>query len=294
MVVRPAALSYLREDFPLSKCVERLSSNHFRNWGPAVIDMLQKIVDHKWTEIEAAKQNCPFEELQAQLADAPPVRDFYTAIRQAKAPALIAEVKRASPSAGLIRPDFSPVEIATLYEKAGATCLSVLTDEHFFQGHLDYLKQIRQQVSIPVMRKEFILDRYQLLEARIAGADAALLIAECLDEATLKDLYEYAHEIGLATLVELYEPENLQRVLDLNAPLIGVNNRDLRNFTTDLQHCIRLHQKVPEQTLFVAESGIHTPEHVQLLRDAQIDAMLVGESLMRADCIETKVQEILA
>ena len=169
--------------------------------------VLDKIIDHKLQEIAAAKSRLPFEELHARLGDADPVRNFSSALRSGNSLGLIAEVKKASPSAGVIREDFDPVSIAQTYESAGAQCLSVLTDENFFQGHLDYLRDIRQQVSIPVMRKEFIVDRYQVLEARCAGADCVLLIAECLNDDQLLDLYTYAHELGHGNADRAVRPE---------------------------------------------------------------------------------------
>jgi indole-3-glycerol phosphate synthase len=206
---------------------------------------------------------------------------------------LIAEVKKASPSKGVIRADFDPVTIAKIYEAHGATCLSILTDEQFFQGSLEYLRQVRQAVSIPVLRKDFILDTYQLVEARAAGADAVLLIAECLDDCNLRKLHNEALELGLTPLVEFYEPENLDRVLAAGASLIGVNNRDLRTFQVDLDHTIRMREKVPLDCVFVGESGIETRADALRLQSADVDAMLVGESLMREPDIGAAVDHLL-
>ncbi len=194
---------------------------------------------------------------------------------------LLAEVKKASPSAGLIRPDFEPVAIATTYAAHGAACISVLTDEHYFQGRLEYLTAIRAAVSPPVLRKDFILDAYQLVEARVAGADAVLLIAECLDDCSLRKLFNETIELGMTPLVELYEPANLRRVLEAGATLVGVNNRNLHTFQVDLEHAIRLRDEVPDECLLVAESGIKTHADVQHLAAAGIDAILVGESFTR-------------
>lgn len=257
-------------------------------------DVLAKIMAHKRGEIEQAISRRSAEELAAQLADAPPVRDFVASLKSAPSIGLIAEVKKASPSAGLIREDFDPVEIARIYEANGAACLSVLTDEHFFQGHLNYLKAVRDTVSIPVMRKEFILDRYQILEARVAGADCCLLIAECLDEEELEDLYGYTRELGMHALIEIYEPDNLNRVLALNPPMLGINNRNLRTFMTSLSHTTDLIEHVPEGTLLVSESGIHSADDVAMLHSAGVQAILVGETLMRSDDIGAKVREILS
>jgi indole-3-glycerol phosphate synthase len=206
---------------------------------------------------------------------------------------LIAEVKKASPSAGLIRADFDPVTIARQYEVAGATCLSVLTDEHFFQGHLDFLQAIRQIVRIPVMRKEFIIDRYQIAEARVAGADCVLLIAECLDDAHLNDLYNYARSLGMDVLIELYDLENVERVLATGTKLLGINNRDLRTFVTSLEHTFRVKQLVPEDILLVSESGIASHADIQRLRAEGIGAVLVGESLMRQPDIGVAVRSLM-
>ena len=208
---------------------------------------------------------------------------------------LIAEIKKASPSAGLIREDFDPVKIAQTYEAHGAACISVLTDEHYFQGSLEYLTAVREVVSIPVLRKDFILDEYQLLEARVAGADCVLLIAECLTDEELARLYAATRALGMQSLIEIYDPANLARVLALD-PLptfLGVNNRNLKTFVTDLEHSVRLRSRVPEQILLVGESGIHTREDVLSLQSAGIHAMLVGESLMRPHDIGAQVDALL-
>lgn len=255
--------------------------------------ILDKILDQKRLDIAAAKARVSFEDLQSQLADAPPVRGFLSALRSAEAPALIAEVKKASPSAGLIRPDFDPVAIATEYESSGAACLSILTDEKFFQGHLDYLKAIRKVVGIPVMRKEFIIDRYQVLEARVAGADCILLIAECLDDAQLIDLYEYARELGMDVLIELYDLENVPRVMATGTKLLGVNNRDLRSFVTSMEHTFIVRSQIPDDVLLVSESGIGTHDDILRLRRAGIGAVLVGESLMRQPSVSQAVRRLM-
>ncbi|WP_425614320.1 indole-3-glycerol phosphate synthase TrpC [Anatilimnocola sp. NA78] len=256
-------------------------------------NILDKIVSKKREEIAAAKSARPEAEVRAAVADAPPLRDFFAALAADGPIKLIAEVKKASPSKGVIRADFQPVEIARAYEAAGATCLSVLTDEHFFQGSLEYLKQIRAAVNLPLLRKDFILDSYQLLEARAAGADAVLLIAECLDDCNLRKLHNEAVELGLTPLVEFYDEENLDRVLAAGAQLIGVNNRDLRTFITDLGRTVRMRERVPLDCVFVGESGIHTRDDVLRLQSAGVDAMLVGESLMRQPDIAAAVRELL-
>jgi indole-3-glycerol phosphate synthase len=256
-------------------------------------NVLARIVAHKQTEVAAAKAACPVEELQNRLAAAPPVRDFVAALRAAPGIGLIAEVKKASPSAGIIREDFDPVQIACAYEVAGASCLSVLTDEKFFQGHLDFLRAVRQAVGIPVLRKDFLIDPYQVLEARVAGADAVLLIAECLEDRQLRTLYEATISLGMTALIEIYEPANLDRILPLNPPLIGVNNRDLRSFVTDLDQTLRIQPRVPAGTLLVSESGIKSRADVDRLRSHGVGAILVGETLMRSADIGAAVRELV-
>jgi indole-3-glycerol phosphate synthase len=255
--------------------------------------ILDKIVATKRGEIERAKSALPEPELRERLRDAPPVRDFFTPLAAEGPIKLIAEVKRASPSAGVIREDFDPVAIARTYESHGATCISVLTDESYFQGRIEYLNQIRAAVELPVLRKDFILDSYQLIEARVAGADAVLLIAECLDDCNLRKLFNETCELGMTPLVELYQPENLQRVFDAGATLIGVNNRDLHTFTVDLEHTIRMRERVPDQCVLVGESGIKTHDDVRRLETAGVDAILVGESLMREPDIGAAVDRLL-
>jgi indole-3-glycerol phosphate synthase len=255
--------------------------------------ILDQIVATKRSEIAAAQAAVPAAELRARLKDAPPVRDFFAALAAPGPIKLIAEVKKASPSKGVIRADFDPVAIARTYEAHGATCLSVLTDEQYFQGHLDYLRAVRAAVQLPVLRKDFILDPYQLLEARAAGADAALLIAECLDDCSLRSLHNEALELGLTPLVELYDPENLPRVLEAGATLVGINNRDLRSFHTDLDHTLRLRPQIPENCLVVGESGIRTRADVECLAAGGVDAILVGETLMLRPDIGAAVDELL-
>lgn len=255
--------------------------------------ILDKIVATKWQEIAAAKQATPLADVRKQAEQASPPRDFFAALAAPGPIKLIAEVKKASPSKGIIRADFDPVAIAKTYQQHGATCLSVLTDEQYFQGHLDYLREIRTAVSIPVLRKDFILDEYQLWEARAAGADAVLLIAECLDDCNLRKLFNGTVELGMTPLVELYEPDNLQRVFDAGATLIGINNRNLHTFEVDLHHTLRLREQIPDQCVLVAESGIYTHADVQLLEQNGVDAMLVGESLMRQSDIGQAVDALL-
>ena len=256
-------------------------------------NVLDEIVAHKRGEIAERRRECPAEWLHERLSDAPPVRDFAQALRDATGIGLIAEVKKASPSAGLIRADFNPVAIARIYEQHGAACISVLTDEPYFQGRLEYLTSVRQAVGLPVLRKDFILDRYQVLEARAAGGDCVLLIAECLDTDELQDLHAYAAELGMHALVEIYDPENLDRVLPIRPALLGINNRNLRTFVTNLDHTLHLLNRIPPGTLVVSESGIRTRADAVRLENAGVRAILVGESLMREPDIGAKVAELL-
>jgi indole-3-glycerol phosphate synthase len=255
--------------------------------------VLDRIVAAKRREIAAARDFQPEAELRKRLAHAPPPRDFFAALAQSGPIRLIAEIKKASPSAGVIRADFDPVAIAGVYERRGAACLSVLTDEQFFQGRLEYLTAARSSVAIPVLRKDFVLDSYQLLEARAAGADAVLLIAECLDNCQLRNLHNESVELGMTPLVELYEPENLPSVLDAGAVVVGVNNRNLHTFEVNLEHTLRLCDSVPDDCVLVSESGIKTRADVERLEAAGVDAILVGESLMRETDVGAAVDRLL-
>ncbi len=232
-------------------------------------------------------------QLTSSIADMPACRDFHAALAAGSEVRLIAEVKRASPSAGLIREDFDPATIAQAYAAGGAACISVLTDEPFFQGSLQYLRDIRSAIDLPILRKDFIVDEYQLLQARAAGADAVLLIAECLSPEQLIKLDEQATALGMQTLIELYEPENLAAVLATNTRLVGINNRDLRSFHTDLNHTIRLAKDIPADRLIVGESGIATYQDVLRLQAGCVKGILVGESLMRQTDITAAVRQLL-
>jgi indole-3-glycerol phosphate synthase len=255
------------------------------------VTILDTIVQHKWTEIAAARTAVSEKALESQAAAQPKCRDFESALRQ-PGMRIIAEVKKASPSAGIIRADFDPVSIARTYEANGADCISVLTDERFFQGHLSYLSSIHEAVALPVLRKEFILDRYQLIEARAAGADAVLLIAEILPGDLLRRLYDQAIAQGLHVLVELHDADQLSRVVDCGAKLIGINNRDLRTFRTSLDHTLELLPKVPSGCVVVSESGIRTHDDVVRLESAGVKAVLVGESLMRSPDIGAALDQL--
>jgi indole-3-glycerol phosphate synthase len=244
--------------------------------------ILDDIVHHKRQEIADARARVSADDLERRARAMPPVRDFRAALERGPGVQVIAEVKKASPSVGLIRADFDPVVIARTYAANGAACISVLTDERFFQGHLRYLEAIRAAVDVPLLRKDFILDRHQLLEARIAGADCVLLIAEILPGKELASLFEQATDLGLQALVELYEADNLPRVLDAGARLVGINNRDLRAQKVRLAHTIELAPRVPAGVCLVGESGITTHADVERMRAAGVKAVLVGETLMRS------------
>lgn len=255
--------------------------------------ILDKIVATKRREIDLARENVAEDQLRSQLSESPPTRDFFQALAGPGPIRLIAEVKKASPSAGVIRQDFDPVAIAKTYEAHGAACISVLTDESYFQGNLGYLRSIRAAVEVPVLRKDFIIDSYQLLEARVAGADAVLLIAECLDDCNLRKLHNETVDLGMTPLVEIYDPANLLRVLEAGATLIGVNNRNLHTFEVDLEHTLELRREIPDACVLVGESGIKTRADVLRLEEAGVDAMLVGESLMREADIGLAVDTLL-
>jgi indole-3-glycerol phosphate synthase len=257
------------------------------------ISILDEIVASKRLEVAAARLRLPQDELEARAATAPPVRDFRAALAGPGPIQLIAEVKKASPSAQVIRADFDPVAIARIYQEHGAACLSILTDAPYFQGHLAHLARVRASVAIPLLRKDFLIDDYQVVEARLAGADAILLIAEVLDDAMLVRLREHARRLGMAALVEFHDPASLPRVLDSGADLVGINNRDLKSFVTDLEHTLRLRDRIPLEVVLVSESGIRTRVDVERLEAAGVSAILVGESLMRAPDIGLAVEQLL-
>lgn len=255
--------------------------------------ILDKIVATKRAEVAASKGSLPEANLRRALDAAPPARDFLGALAASGPIKLIAEVKKASPSRGVIRADFQPLEIARTYEEHGATCLSVLTDVSYFQGSLEYLREIRRAVRLPVLRKDFLVDPYQLLEARAAGADAVLLIAECLDDRQLRDLHAAARDLGMTPLVEFHDPQQLPRILDLGATLIGVNNRDLRTFRVDLEHTLRMRERIPRECVVVGESGVRSREDLLRLERAGVQAALVGELLMAQPDIGLAVRQLL-
>ncbi len=252
-------------------------------------DILKKIVDVKFEEVAAAKRRMPLADMRRDAESRVLTRDFVGALRAkitAGQAAVIAEIKKASPSKGVIRADFIPADIAQSYAegdgKVSAACLSVLTDRQFFQGQPDYLKQARASCQLPVLRKDFMVDPYQIYESRAMGADCVLLIAACLDDGLMAEMEAIARSLDMAVLVEVHDAPELQRALKLKTPLVGINNRNLRSFEVSLQTTLALQKQVPADRLLVTESGILAPADVRLMRDAGVHAFLVGEAFMRA------------
>ncbi len=266
---------------------------------PSILD---QIIQTKRQEVAERKEKTPLSLLKEQIAELGRPRNFFDAVTKKRNQTvnLIAEVKKASPSAGVIREDFDPVVIAQAYAAGGADALSVLTDEHYFQGRLQYVHEIRDKVKLPVLRKDFIIDPYQVYESRAAGADAILLIAECLETSEMIDLQILATEMALTCLIEVHDIDNLMRVRDhvIGFPhksysLLGINNRDLRTFKTDLGTTLRMAELVEDRGVLVSESGIHTSSDIRKLAEAGVRAVLVGESLMRQDDISAAVRKLM-
>lgn len=257
--------------------------------------VLRRIVARKREEVAERSARCSLDTLKQQLSSAPPVRGFTNALQQRVAngePAVIAEVKRASPSKGVIREDFQPAEIAQSYARGGAACLSVLTDIDFFQGADEYLQQARAACSLPVLRKDFVVDAWQIYESRVLGADCILLIVAVLDDRELADFNALGLELGMDVLVEVHNDEELARAAKLNNPMLGINNRDLHSFDTTLETTFRLMDKVSDDCLLVTESGIHSREDVAAMRERGINAFLVGEAFMRHPQPGEKLREL--
>src|SRR5665647_561446 len=247
-------------------------------------DILNKILKTKHAEVAAAMASKPLAKMREEAFAAPDPRDFVGSIHArivADKPAVIAEIKKASPSKGVIRADFRPADIAKSYEKGGAACLSVLTDEQYFQGHANHLKEARKACKLPVLRKDFMIAPYQVYEARAMGADCILLIVAALDLARMRELETIAHGLGMAVLVEVHDGEELDLALQLETPLIGINNRNLRSFEVTLDTTLGLLEHIPEDRCVVTESGIFTAEDVALMRRNHVHAFLVGEAFMR-------------
>lgn len=263
--------------------------------------ILQRILEHKKAELRRKKSRGYLAELKGKIANRPAPSGFIKALQEAytpDSPALITEVKKASPSQGLMRPEFAdlfdPVEIANTYKEHGAAAVSVLTDQEFFQGHLDHLASVKDNVELPALNKEFMIEDIQFYEARAHGADAVLLIVAALDRIQLEDFYSTAKGLALDVLVETHNESEIDRTLERipDAVLIGINNRDLTTFSTDLSVTQRLAQRIPSEKIIVSESGIHKREDVVQILDAGAKAMLVGESLVRADDIGAKIQDL--
>lgn len=258
-------------------------------------DILKKILARKAEEIDARNRRCSLKELAERAVEADPVRGFLAAMHGTIAvgrPAVIAEVKKASPSRGVLREDFDPAQIAASYERGGATCLSVLTDADFFKGAESCLSQARAACRLPVLRKDFIIDPYQVYEARVIGADCILLIVAALGDAMLLELLQLAGKLGMDVLVEVHDREELDRALQTDAPLIGINNRNLRSFETSLDVTLGFLDLIPDERLVVTESGIQTVDDVSLMRSRGVNAFLVGEAFMKAPEPGEKLREL--
>ncbi|MDD4914803.1 MAG: indole-3-glycerol phosphate synthase TrpC [Methylococcales bacterium] len=260
-------------------------------------DILKTILARKAEEVARRKSNLPLEALRELQGAASSPRGFYHTLRSkadARKPAIIAEIKKASPSQGVIREDFKPVEIALDYAMNGASCLSVLTDKEFFQGSEAYLQMVRERCPLPVIRKDFMIDPYQIHESRALGADCVLLIAAALDDGLMKELADTASGLGMDVLLEVHDAAELERALKLDTRLIGVNNRDLRTFQVSLQTTLALKDSVPADRLVVTESGIHSLDDVRLMMENGIYTFLVGEAFMRAEHPGQKMRELFA
>ena len=260
-------------------------------------DILNKILATKATEIAAAKAKLSLDEVKALALLQPKSRDFIAAICAkiaAGQAAVIAEIKKASPSKGIIRENFNPAEIAVSYENGGAACLSVLTDVEYFQGSSDYLKQARAACNLPVLRKDFMIDAYQVYEARAMGADCILLIVAALELSKMRELETVAHELGMAVLVEVHDGDELELALQLETPLVGINNRNLRTFDVTLQTTLDLLDRLPDDRIIVTESGIFTADDVKLMRGNKVHTFLVGEAFMRQPDPGIELKKIFA
>lgn len=260
-------------------------------------DILKKILERKAEEVANRKQRTPLESLKEIITGVENPRGFALSLQnkaQSKKPAIIAEIKKASPSKGVIRENFKPLEIAQDYAMNGATCLSILTDKDFFQGSEAYLQMARQSCPLPILRKDFMIDSYQIHESRALGADCILLIVAALEDKQMHELADTATKLGMDILVETHNAKELQRALTLDSKLIGVNNRNLRTFETSLQTTLNLKQDIPDDCLIITESGIHTQDDVQLMLDNEIYTFLVGEAFMRAEFPGKKMRELFS
>lgn len=255
--------------------------------------LLDKIVDNKLKEIAQRKKEVSLAVLESKIATLAPTKDFKKAISSSAKINIIAEIKKSSPSAGLIREDFDPAKLATTYDNNGASAISVLIDKKFFSGHPKNLTKVRRISSLPILAKEFILDEYQIYEARVLGADAILLIARILDREDLRKYLDLASRLGLACLVEIHEEEEWEKIEDLPIDIVGINNRNLANFKVDLKLSFNLVKKIPSDKIVVSESGINSRENIDRLREAGIRAFLIGGALLKSRNVGEKLRELL-
>ncbi|MBI5328783.1 MAG: indole-3-glycerol phosphate synthase TrpC [Deltaproteobacteria bacterium] len=258
--------------------------------------ILDEIIAHKKAELNRIKADFPvkglIQGLKMRIKQLPPTRDFIKTVK-GKGIKIIAEVKKASPSKGVIRKDFNPVEIARVYEMNGAAAISVLTEEKYFHGHIDYLKEIKGAVSIPVLRKDFIFDEYQIYESRAAGADAILLIANILEKGEIDSFLALSHSFGMSCLVEVHNEDDIEKALSTKAKLIGINNRDLKTFKTDIKNTLHLISKITNDRIVVSESGINSYNDIDILKRKGVHVFLVGEAIMRERDMGKKLKELL-
>jgi indole-3-glycerol phosphate synthase len=259
------------------------------------MSILQKIINHKKEELEHSKSRTPFRELRERALDSEPPRGFKAAIKRRRDEPikLIAEIKRASPSKGVIREDFNLSEIVSVYDEKDVKAISVLTDERFFSGRLDYLSTVRGMTGKPLLRKDFIIDEYQVFESRACGADAILLIVAALDGSQLPDLLGLSNELSLATLVEVHSHNDLEVALRCNAEIIGINNRDLKTLGVDLKTTYELVKEIPEEKIIVSESGINSRNDIEAIESAGADAVLVGTTIMKSDDMGGEIDELI-
>ena len=255
--------------------------------------ILARIIEQKKKEIEAVKEKIPLKQLQAELNLLPPRRSFLSSITRPNRINLIAEIKRCSPSSGILREDFSPSMIAEIYEHSGAAAISVLTDKAFFGGETSHISQVRQRVNLPILRKDFIIDEYQIYESKVVGSDAFLLISDILSEEELSRFLHLSSELNMDAVVEVHSEEDLEKALKVEAPVIGINNRNLHTFKIDLETTPRLMRLIPRHRTVITESGIKSHEDVMFLKSVGINIVLIGEAFMRSRDIGAKVREIM-
>jgi indole-3-glycerol phosphate synthase len=244
--------------------------------------ILDKIIENKRSEVERTKKSKPLDFLKSELQNLDDTKGFYESIRPDGSTKVIAEIKRASPSKGVLREDFDPVEISKSYSRSGASAISVLTDSRFFKGSLDHLSDVRSAVVLPLLRKDFIIDPYQVYESRLYGADAILLIVAALDSTILRELLELAHSLDMDAIVEIHDERELDKAIEADGKIIGINNRDLKTFDVSLETSIKLCRLIPREKIIVSESGISSSDDIKRLKSAGINVLLIGETFMRA------------